>query len=223
MRAKTATVIGATGLIGSHLVELLQSDGSFDQIRLLVRKVFQNKDPKTLVRLIDFNDPESFRLGIEGSDVVFCAIGTTQKKMEGNQDNYRKVDHDIAVRAGEMCKLTGCFNFAVVSAVGASAQSNNFYLKLKGQTEEDLKKINIPSTSIFRPSLLLGQRKEFRIGERLAQVIVPMIAPVLAGKWRKYKPVEAKEVARAMIKATNSGLSGFHIYEYDGILNLLKN
>ena len=223
MRAKTATVIGATGLIGSHLVELLQSDGSFDQIRLLVRKVFQNKGPKILVRLIDFNDPESFRLGIEGSDVVFCAIGTTQKKMKGNQDNYRKVDHDIAVRAGEMCKLTGCFNFAMVSAVGASAQSNNFYLKLKGQTEEDVKEIKIPSTSIFRPSLLLGQRKEFRMGERLAQAIVPMIAPLLAGKWRKYKPVEAKEVARAMIKATSAGLTGFHIYEYDGIINLLKH
>ncbi len=223
MRAKTATVIGATGLVGSHIVKLMQSDASFDQVRLLVRKVFPNKGPKTLVKLIDFNDPESFRLDIEGSDVVFCAIGTTQKKMNGNLDNYRKVDHDIAVRAGEMCKLTGCFNFAMVSAVGASAQSHNFYLKLKGQTEEDLKQIKIASTSIFRPSLLLGQRQEFRRGERMAQVIVPLIAPLLMGKWRKYKPVEAKELARAMIRATNSGLSGFHIYEYDGIKNLLKN
>jgi uncharacterized protein YbjT (DUF2867 family) len=162
MSAKTATIIGSTGLIGSYLLKHLKKHDSFSTIRLLVRRPVQNDHPKVQVKLIDFNDHESFKLGIDGSDVVFCAIGTTQAKVKGDKEAYRKVDYDIPVKAARFCKETGCSQFLLVSSIGADSKSKNFYLQLKGEVEDAIKQISLESVSIFRPSLLLGNRKETR-------------------------------------------------------------
>ena len=121
-----ATVIGATGLIGSHLLELLLADDNFDSVRILLRGPFDLTHPKLEKKLVDFSDMESFRLALEDSDVIFCAIGTTQKKVKGDKSAYRKVDFDIAVNSAQLGKLCGCETFVLVSAVGANSQSNNF-------------------------------------------------------------------------------------------------
>jgi uncharacterized protein YbjT (DUF2867 family) len=120
---------------------------------------------------VDFNDAESFRLALEGSDVVFCAIGTTQKKVKGDKEAYRKVDYNITVNAAKFCKLNSCETFVLVSSVGANSKSKNFYLKLKGEVEDAVKSVGLKSVHIMRPSVLLGDRKEFRLGEKISKSI----------------------------------------------------
>lgn len=191
-----ATVIGATGLIGSYLLELLLKDDHFDSLRVLVRRPFESDHPKLEKKLVDFTDAESFRLALEGSDVVFCSIGTTQKKVKGDKEAYRKIDYDITVNAARFCKLNGCETFVFVSSVGASSKSKNFYLKLKGEIEDAVKAIGLKHVHIMQPSLLLGKRKESRFGEKIAQWVMPVFSFLIP---KKYRPVKAKKVAEQMI------------------------
>jgi uncharacterized protein YbjT (DUF2867 family) len=220
MNNKTATIIGATGLIGNQLLQYLLKDDHFDTIRLLVRRPFPHQHPKLEAKLVDFTDHESFKLGIEGSDAVFCAVGTTQQKVKGDNTAYRKVDHDIPVNAARFCKEVGCPQFLLVSSVGADANSSNFYLQLKGEVEDQVKAMGIPSVHIFRPSLLLGERKERRIGEKIAQELLPLFSFALIGKWSKYKPVAAEKIAKAMMISTYTNKNGCHVYEYDDLKRL---
>src|SRR5258705_3900202 len=169
MSGKTATIIGVTGLVGSHLYELLRTGQYFQTIRLIVRHPMPKNDPATEIKLVDFNDAESLMLAIEGSDVVFCTVGTTNKKVKGDKEAYRKVDYDIPVKAARFCKITGCETLVLVSAVGANRNSNSFYLKLKGEVEEAVRDAGLNSVHIMRPSMLLGERKEFRLGEKIGK------------------------------------------------------
>ncbi len=197
-----ATIIGATGLIGGHLLDMLLNDASFTTVRILIRRPLEISHPKLEKKLVDFSDMESFRLALEGTDVIFCCIGTTMKKMKGDQAAYRKVDYDIAVNAAKLGKANGCEKFVLVSAVGADSKSRNFYLRLKGETEEAVQASGIESVYTLRPSLLIGNRKEFRAGEKLAIWLMPLFSFLLPAK---YKPVKASEVARAMINAIKTG------------------
>ena len=215
MSDRTATIIGATGLIGGYLLQQLIQDENFETIRLLVRRPFKNEHSKVDVKLVDFSDHESFKLGIDGSGVVFCAVGTTQKKVKGDKEVYRKIDHDIPVNAAGFCKETGCNNFLIVSSVGADAKSNNFYLQLKGEVEDEIKKMNLESVSVFRPSILLGDRKESRPAERIGQITMQTFSFVFINNLRKYKPIHAKEVAVSMIYVAKQQKPGFTVYEYD--------
>lgn len=223
MSAKMATVIGATGLIGSHLLKLLEQDAHFDTIRVLVRRPFEKTSSKTEVKLVDFNDHESFKLAIDGSDAVFCAIGTTQKKVKGDKAAYRKVDYDIPLKASQFCKETGCPNFLLVSSSGANSNSKNFYLKLKGEVENAVAEKQLHSTSIFRPSILLGNRNESRPGERIGQIAMQAFSFALIGSLRKYKPVHAREVAIAMLQAAKKERPGFTVYEYDAMMQEVRS
>jgi uncharacterized protein YbjT (DUF2867 family) len=217
MSAKTATIIGVTGLIGGYLYELLKEDKSFETIRLIVRRPMPKDDPRTEIKLVDFNDPESLMLAIDGSDTLFCTVGTTNKKVQGDKEAYRKVDYDIPVKAARFCKMRGCENFALVSAVGANSKSNNFYLKLKGEVEEALRETGLQSVHIMRPSMLLGDRKENRPAEKFGITAMKALSPFFGGSLRKYRPIHAKDVARAMINAARENRPGFFVYEYDEI------
>lgn len=221
MSAKTATIIGSTGLIGSYLLQHLRDDDTYSTIRLLVRRPVQNNHPKVAVKLIDFNDHESFKLGIDGSDVVFCAIGTTQGKVKGDKEAYRKIDYNIPVRAAQFCKETDCKQFVLVSSVGADSKSNNFYLKLKGEVEDAISNMGLDGLSVFRPSLLLGNRRESRPGEKIGQIAMPLFSFLMIGKWSKYKPIHAEDVAQAMIAAAKQNKTGLSIYEHTQIKKLL--
>lgn len=193
-----ATVIGATGLIGSYLLELLLKDDRFDSVRVLVRRPFEPDHPKLEKKLVDFTDAESFRLALEGSDLVFCSIGTTQKKVKGDKEAYRKIDYDITVNAARFCKLNGYETFVFVSSVGANSKSNNFYLKLKGEIEDAVRAVGLRHVHIMQPSLLLGDRKESRLGEKIAQWVMPVISFLIP---KKYRPIHARKVAEMMINA----------------------
>lgn len=218
MIQKTATIIGSTGLIGSKLVDLLLKTDHYDVIRVIVRRRVGFSDPSVKVVVIDFSDDESFRSAIAGSNAVFCAVGTTQKKVKGDKAAYYKVDYDIPVRAARFCEETGCNVFLIVSSVGADSKSRNFYLKLKGEVEDKLEESKITSVSVFRPSMLLGKREEFRFGEEVAKAISAPLSFLFPSK---YRPVKAECVAKAMIAASMKKMPGFHIYHFNEMKNMI--
>lgn len=214
MKERTATVIGATGLTGGHLATLLAEDTYFMTVRILVRKAPESVTPGIKAIVVDFSNQNDLRSAIEGSDAVFCAVGTTRKKVNGDMVAYRKVDFDIPVDSARHCLETGCSRFLMVSSVGASSASRNYYLRFKGEAEEVIASMGIPSVSVFRPSMLLGVRKEFRLGEeagRFMSVPLSFLFP------SKYKPIRALDVARAMKAAARSDEKGFRIYHYTDI------
>ena len=216
--SSTATIIGVTGLIGSKLWHVLKKDNHYATIRLLVRRPFQHNDPKTEVKLVDFNDTESFKLGIEGSDAVFCAIGTTMIKVKGDIEEYRKIDFDIIMNAARFSKETGCENFLFVSSVGANKASSNFYLKLKGDIEEAVKNTGPISVSAFRPSMLLGFRHEKRFAESVPKQLMQIFSFLFVGGLKKYKAINAEDVANSMVWASKRAEPGLKIYEYEDMM-----
>ncbi len=219
MKNKTATIIGATGLTGSNLLKLLQDDQDYSNIRILVRRPVMIDHPKVKVVTLSFSDRDAFKSGISGSDAVFCAIGTTNKKVKGDQSIYRKIDYDIPVTAAALCMETGCSRFVLVSSLGANSKSNNFYLKLKGEVEDEVCKMNINTTLIFRPSLILGKRNEFRFGELAAKLFMIPVSYLLPTKLR---PIQAYSIAVSMLKASKMDMKGFRIYHYKEMMELIN-
>ena len=134
--------------------------------------------------------------------------------MKGNKESYRKIDFDIIYNIAKACKENYVENFSFISTAGANIKSNNFYLNLKGEIENSILNLNLSSTSIFRPSLLLGKRKEKRYGEKVAQLIMPLLSFLMPPK---YKPIKASLVAKSMINISKSIQPGFKIYHYKEI------
>lgn len=219
LKQKTATIIGSTGLIGGKLLEFLIAGNYFESIRVIVRRPLEINNPSVRTVVINFSDTEAFRSAIAGSDAVFCAVGTTQKKVKGDSAAYYKVDYDIPVNAARFCEETGCPVFLLVSSVGADSKSKNFYLKLKGEVEDKIREMKIASVSVFRPSMLLGKRQEFRFGELVAKSISEPLSFLFPSK---YKPVKAENVARAMISASKKAAPGFNVFHYKEMINIIK-
>jgi uncharacterized protein YbjT (DUF2867 family) len=218
MEIKTATILGATGLIGSHLMELLKDDQEYDVIRMVVRRPVIFDHPKVKIIVIDFADEAAFKAAIAESDVVFCAIGTTNRKVKGDKSAYRRVDFDIAVNAARFGGQLGCNRFLLVSSIGADSKSGNFYLRLKGEVEDAIRNTNIQAISIFQPSFLLGDRKEKRGGENLAKVMATTLSFLFPSR---YKPIRALDVARSMVTASKINTSGTRVYQYNEMISLL--
>lgn len=213
----TATLIGATGLIGGYLLEELLNDDYFDTVRILIRRPAETSHPKLEKKIVNFNDNDSMLIAMNNSDVVFCSVGTTQKKVKGNKEAYRKVDYDIPVNAARFCKMTGCEKFVFVSSVGANSKSKNFYLKLKGEVEDAVKVAGLKSVHIMRPSMLLGDRKEFRLGEKIGKGVIKIFSFLLPSN---YKAVHGADVAKAMQSAAKKNEEGFFIHEFNSIKQL---
>ena len=198
--SQTAALIGASGMVGNALLKLLLADESYGTVRAIGRRPLEIKHPKLEEYVIDFTDQEALEQAIAGSETVFVAIGTTNKKVKGDKTAYRKVDFDIPVNAAKAAAKYGVYGFALVSAVGADPNNNyNFYIKLKGVTEETVAEQQIPQVLIFRPSLLMGERAEKRTAEAIARAVMPVINVFLHGSRAKYKGIAAEDVAKAMI------------------------
>ena len=207
-------------MVGNYLLQELANDPYFETIRVIVRRPFVKTNDKIEVKLVDFNDYESLKLAIDGSDVLFCLVGTTQKKVKGDTDLYRKIDFDIPVKAARMCKETGCEKFIIITSVGADSKSKNFYLRLKGEVEDAIANSGLESIHIMQPSILLGERKEARTGERIGKAVMNGVSFLLIGALRKYKPLHGWNVARAMINVSKNNIKGIHRYGYNEIKNL---
>jgi uncharacterized protein YbjT (DUF2867 family) len=220
MSEKTAAIIGATGMIGHYLLELLLRDDYFSTVRVIVRRPYPKNDPKMEVKLVDFDDAESFKLALEGTDAVFCCIGTTQKNVKGDKALYRKIDFGIPAKAVRFAREAGCEKFIIVSSVGAASRSKTFYLKLKGELEDTIRDAGIRSVHIMQPSMLLGERKEHRPVEKLLQGSMKFISGLLGGSLRKFRAIHGKTVAAAMLNAAKKESAGFFTYTYDDIVRL---
>jgi len=217
MQGKTAVLLGATGLIGSELLQILLNSRDYAKVNILVRKPVDITHPKLNMHVVDFSNTENYHQALETGDIIFCCIGTTMKKVNGNKIKYRSIDYDIAVNAAKWGIEKGYHHYSFVSAIGADSRSSNFYLRLKGEVEDKISSFGYSTLDIFRPSLLMGRRKDQRAEEKFAQMVFPVISFLFAGGWRKYKPVKAEAVARAMFNASLSGKSGSNVYEYDQI------
>jgi uncharacterized protein YbjT (DUF2867 family) len=191
----SVTLFGASGLVGSQLLQLLIQHPSCSLIQIPVRKSLGLQHPK--VREVVFSFESTAYSTLSATNVVVCAVGTTQKKVRGNQIAYRKVDHDIAVHAAEWAENTGCKQYQLISAIGANAHRGNFYTRLKGEIEDHVRLRTIPQIIIFQPSLLIGKRNETRIAEGIGQLLLPMISFLLP---KKYQPIKAEALALAMIQ-----------------------
>ncbi|MEO5946250.1 MAG: NAD(P)H-binding protein [Chitinophagaceae bacterium] len=210
----TATLIGATGLIGNYLLEEILQDDYFDMVKILIRRPLEFSHPKLEKHLVDFNDGDSLLVALSNSNIVFCTIGTTQKKVKGDKEAYRKIDYDITVNAARFSKMTGCETFVLVSSVGANSKSKNFYLQLKGEIEEAIESVKIESVHIMRPSVLLGDRKENRPAEWVSKKLMSSLSFLVPAK---YKPIHGRKVAIAMKNCAKENKKGFFIYDYNSI------
>ncbi len=222
MEAQTAVVLGATGLIGKCLIKELVNDSTFSTIKILVWKPLPVSHPKLVVQIVDFNNLEEVTIKMGNGDCIFCSVGTTQQKVKGNKDAYRKVDYDIQMDAARIGIAAGFKKFLLVSAVGANATSGNFYLRLKGEVEKEISTIPFESIHIFQPSVLLGKRNEFRAGELISKGLMQTFSFFLFGSLRKYRPVQAQQVASAMITASKKEVKGVQIYQFDEMQALAK-
>jgi uncharacterized protein YbjT (DUF2867 family) len=221
--AHVVTLLGASGLIGGELVKLLCDDQRFSTIHLPVRRSLHINHAKVKEWITDFSDDRVLDQCIRESNIVFSALGTTMKQVKGDRKAYQKVDFDIPLAAAKLASTYNLESFLFVSSVGANASNdNNFYLKLKGVTEEAIAKLSIHAIHIMRPSLLIGQREEFRLGERISQAIFPAVSVLLGGKLRKYKSVKASSVAAAMIRLSQDARKGVYIHHYDEITQYAK-
>lgn len=220
MSGKTVAILGATGMIGNQLLELALNDPYFGYVRVLVRRPFSLQHPKLEVKLVDFKDPESFKLALEGVDIIFSAIGTTQKNVEGDEQLYREIDLNIPRNAARFGKETGVKKFAIVTSVGANSKSKNFYLKLKGETENAVIAEGIPAIHIMQPSQLLGKRKEFRLAEKIMAPIMKALSVLLTGKAKKFRAIKGTDVAKAMIAAVKLDKTGVYRYTYEEIRSI---
>ena len=211
------TLFGPTGLIGNEILKLLENHSDFEKINVVSRRPVELKSKKSNLNIIDFKDFNSYLNVIDGSDVVLAAIGTTQSKVGFNKKKYREIDFDIISNTAKACKEKKVKHFSFVSSAGADINNKSFYLKLKGEIEKEVESKQLNSSTVYRPSLLLGNRKENRFGEKVAQILIPLISFLFPDN---YKPIKAIDVAKAMVTESKKIEPGFKIYHYRDILKL---
>ena len=182
MDKKQATLFGGTGLIGGFLLDLILADDTFTKVNVITRKPLEKQHEKMEVFQIDFSNPQAIERSIGDSNVVFSCIGTTQAHVRGDKKAYRKIDYDISHNIALGCKKKEVNHFLFISTAGANSSSSNFYMGLKGEIDDAVLNLKLTAASIFRPSLLLGKRNEFRPGERLAQIIMPLFSFLMPKK-----------------------------------------
>ena len=217
---RTALLLGASGLIGGHCLDLLLRDEAYDQVIVLVRKSLPKNHPKLTQYEVNFDRLAEHETLLKADD-VFCCLGTTIKKA-GSQDAFRKVDFTYAHEAAKLAAASGAKQFLLVSSLGADAKSSVFYSRVKGEIEAAISALNFKSVSIFRPSLLLGERAEFRLAERLAEPFAKALSFFLIGGLRKYRAIEARTVAAAMIEIAKKEIQGVKVYESDRVQEMGK-
>ena len=214
---KTALLFGASGLVGSHLLNQLIKDTNYSKIKLFVRSVTEIIDPKVEIIKTDFNNLQNHKEDVKGDDCFFC-IGTT-KQNSSDKDEYRRVELDIPKEIAKIAKLNLVNSFIFVSAIYANPNSSGDYVRFKGLVEEELKRLNFPKLALMRPSFLMGDRKEKRVGEKIGIFVFKLLSPLLLGPFKKMRPIHSETVAKAMIRVANENLEK-NIFESNEIAEL---
>jgi uncharacterized protein YbjT (DUF2867 family) len=216
---KTALVFGSSGLIGSHLLNQLIKNNNYSKIKLFVRSVPEINNPKIEIIKTNFNNLGNHKEDIKGDDCFFC-IGTT-KQNAPNKDEYRRVELDVPKEIAQIAKSNSVNSFVFVSSGFADPKNSGDYLRFKGEVEEELKKLNFPKLGILRPSFLMGDRKENRVGEKIGIFIFKLLSPLFLGPLKKMKPIHSEMVANAMIIVAQNDVQQT-IFESNQIVEINK-
>ena len=214
---KTALLFGVSGLVGGHLLNQLIKNNNYSKIKLFVRSVPQISDPKIEIIETDFNNLENHNEDIKGDDCFFC-IGTT-KQNSPDKNEYQRVELEVPKQIAQIAKSNLVNSFIFVSALYANPKSSGSYVRFKGMVEEELKRLNFPKLALMRPSFLMGDRKEKRVGEKIGIFVFKLLSPLLLGPLKKMRPIHSETVAKAMIKAANENLEK-NIFESNEIAEL---
>jgi uncharacterized protein YbjT (DUF2867 family) len=211
---RTVVVAGASGLTGGHIIDCLLQASEYGQVVALVRKPLGRTHPKLREMAVDFEKANDFRV-----DDVYCAVGTTIKKA-GSQAAFLMVDRDVPLQLAKWAIDRGASQYALVSSVSSDPQSGNFYLRVKGQVEEQLNAMRFRAVHVARPSFLLGDRGERRGGEQIGITAAALLQPLLVGGLRKYRSIPAQTVGRALVHAMVQGEQGRFVYHFDQLQEL---
>ena len=214
---KTALIFGSSGLVGGQLLNKLIQNNNYNKIKVFVRSDPQIKDVKLEIIKTDFNNLENHRDDIKGDDCFYC-IGTT-KQNSPDKNEYRRVELDVPKQVAQIAKSNFVNSFVFVSSGYADPNSSGDYLKFKGLVEEELKKLNFSKLGIMRPSFLIGNRKEKRVGEKIGIFLFKILSPLFLGPLKKMKPIHSEKVAKAMIKISNGDFKQ-HIFESNEIVEI---
>lgn len=206
--SKKILILGASGLVGSHLLNKALQDESISEVFVLVRNPLQKDHPKLIQVITDFKDLDQLPPTI---DVLYCCIGTTRKKTP-DLTEYKAIDYGITMKVAEYYRALDTNQIHLISSVGASSDSSNFYLRIKGEIEEGIKSLGFPSCLIYRPSMLIGKRNESRPFERIGQILCPIFDFFTFNG--KYHSVLASELAQSMLENSRDSKSGTVILHY---------
>ncbi|WP_221391158.1 NAD-dependent epimerase/dehydratase family protein [Dyadobacter sp. NIV53] len=203
--SRTALIVGATGLIGSQLFTKLLHTPYYDKVVVLTRRSLEITNTKLTEVIFNFDEPDTSKVV---ADDIFCCLGTTIKKA-GSKDAFKKVDLEYPLTIAGLAQKNGAEKFMIVTSMGADAKSGIFYNKVKGEVEQGLIAMKYPVLHIFHPSLLLGDRKESRLGEQVGEVLAAVFKPLMFGPLKKYRAIDSEKVANAMLsfaKKTDKGI-----------------
>ena len=211
---KSVVILGATGLVGSALVEELINDQEVSEIRILTRRplAFTSEKIKLIQTDLSKPAPEAFA----NATALYCCIGTTRKKTP-DQSQYRAIDYGMTLAAATAAKNAGATEVHLISAIGADTKSKIFYSRLKGEIERDLQELNFERTLIYQPSILIGPRPEKRFGEKIAQLLSPLFDQLLFGSLQKFHSISAKELAMAMHRNSFKNQKGVQTLLYQDL------
>lgn len=217
---KKAILFGASGFVGSNLLDELLNNSDYEKVTIVVRKNLNIIHPKLETLIGDYPSLLKLKLNIVADD-IFIVLGTT-KKNTPNKDDYYQIEHDYPVLAAKIAKENGVKSIFIVTAVGANANSKMFFLKTKGQIERDIIALDFQHTHIFRPSMIMGTRKEKRQMEKSLIKLWSLINPILIGKYlNKYKGIDGKDIAKAMNNSAKNQFEKVKIYQWKEMNNLL--
>lgn len=212
---KTALIAGASGLVGSHCLRLLLQSPRYAKVIAIGRSPLPMQHPKLQQLTVDFNRLDNHRQSLIADD-IYCCLGTTIKQA-GSRENFYQVDFTYVTKLAAITSANFASQFLVVSSLGANAASPVFYSRVKGQMEDAVKPMAFLAVHIFQPSLLLGQRPHKRLGEEIAQALMPRLNFLLVGFLKKYRPVQALDVALAMLYAAMQDGAGVCLHPSDKI------
>ncbi len=215
---KTALIFGSSGLVGKNLLNQIINNSNYSKVKIFVRSSLEISDPKVEIINTDFKDLQKIKNLIIGDDCFFC-IGTT-KKNSPDKNEYRRVELDLPKKIAQISKSNDIKSFIYVSSGFADPKNSGDYLKFKGLVEEEIKSLNFEKIGILRPSFLLGNRKENRVGEKIGIFIFKLLSPLFVGPFKKMKPIHSEIVAKAMIQIANEDIQQI-IFESNEISDLV--